>query len=269
MSNSLKEGWDRISQSYQAKMRIPTDDVYWGEFVASERQLKLLGDVRGKKILEICCGGAQNSIALLKWGAEAYGIDLSRNQILYGKRLARSEERQIDLIVSNTEKLPFKNGYFDLIITAISLLYVPNLEAAIAEVNRVLGKRGHFIFSNSHPLAEGKLVKYREKPAVAIKEYFKRRIVRWTDKLPDGSRVEMHSYYRTLQDYFDVLVENGFLVERYIELERLEEKDLHALDVEDLRNSREARHLYKAMKEVPYWIIFKARKTRNLLQANR
>ena len=263
MSNSLKESWDRISQDYQARMRIPTDDVYWGEFVASERQLKLLGEVKGKKILEICCGGAQNSIALLKWGAEVYGIDLSRKQILYGKRLARKEKRQIDLIVGNAEKLPFKNGYFDMVITAISLLYVPNLAAAISEVNRVLRRRGYFVFSNSHPLVEGKLVRYKNKPALAIRRYFKRRIVRWTDKLQDGFRVKMHSYYRTLQDYFDALFENGFLVERYIELERLEEKDLHALDVEDLRNSRNARQLYKTMKEIPYWIVFKTRKTRN------
>jgi len=91
LSFSLKEGWNRISADYQRKTKIPTDDVYWGEFVASERQLKMLGNLKVKKILEICCGGAQNSIALSKQGAEAYGIDLSRSQILYGKQLARNE----------------------------------------------------------------------------------------------------------------------------------------------------------------------------------
>lgn len=264
LSFSLKEGWDKISANYQRKMKIPTDDVYWGEFVVSERQLKILGNVKGKKVLEICCGGAQNSIALSKLGAEAYGIDLSRNQIVYGKRLAKKEKTQVKLIVGNTEKLPFKAKYFDIVNTAISLLYVPDLEAAVAEVNRVLVKNGYFIFSNSHPLAEGKLVKYRNKPAVAIRNYFQRRIIRWTDKLPDGSRIRMHSYYRTLQDYFDVLVENGFAVERYIELERLEKNALPTLDIEEIKNNREARQLYKMMKEVPYWIVFKARKTQNV-----
>jgi len=171
------------------------------------------------------------------------------------------------LTIGNAEKLPFKSGYFDVVTTAVSLLYVPNLEAAVAEVNRVLIKKGNFVFSSCHPLAEGKLLKYRNKPAVAIRNYFQRRIIRWTDKLPDGSKVGMHSYYRTLQDYFDALVENGFIVERYLELERLEENALPALDIEEIKNNREARQLYKMMKEVPYWIILKARKTQNARQA--
>ncbi|MDH5462583.1 MAG: hypothetical protein OEX09_10240, partial [Candidatus Bathyarchaeota archaeon] len=110
------------------------------------------------------------------------------------------------------------------------------------------------------PFSEGKLVKHRGKSAVALRNYFKRRVVRWIDKLPDGSRVKMHSYYRTLQDYFDTLAKNGFVVEQYVELERLEENTLHPLDKEKIRTMREAKQQYKIMKEVPYWIIFKTHK---------
>lgn len=260
MSSSVKEGWNRISDNYQRKMKIPTDDVYWGKFVAAESQLGILGSVKGKKILEIGCGGAQSSIVLSKWGAEAYGLDLSRKQIFYGRQLARNEEAKVNLIVGNMEKLPFKDETFDIVTTAISLFYVPDLKATVVEVNRVLVKNGYFTFSTSHPLVEGKLVRCRGKPAVAVRDYFKRRIVRWIDKLPDGLKVRMHSCYRTLQDYFDVLIENGFVIERYLELERLEEDALHALDIEEIKKNRKARRLYKFMKEVPYWIIFKARK---------
>ena len=262
LSGSLKEGWDKISSDYQRKMRIPLDDVYWGEFVAMESQLGILGNVRGKRILEIGCGGAQNSIVLAKWGAEAYGLDLSRNQILYGKRLAKKEGTGIDLMVGNMEGLPFRDESFDLVTTAISLLFVPDLRAAFAEVNRVLARNGYFTFSEIHPLVEGKLTSFRGKPAVAVRDYFKRRIIRWRDRVPDGSTVKMHSYYRTLQDYFDALVDSGFVIERYLELERLEEKDLPALDREKLREERYARQLYEIMKEVPIWLIFKTRKDR-------
>src|SRR4030042_1742448 len=117
LSYSLKEGWEKISSEYQRKMRIPLDDVYWGEFVAMESQLGILGNVTGKRILEIGCGGAQNSIALAKWGAETCGIDLSRKQILYGKRLARQERARMDLMVGNMEELPFRNESFDIVTT--------------------------------------------------------------------------------------------------------------------------------------------------------
>jgi len=260
LSLSLKDGWDRISENYQQKSGIPTDDVYWGDFVATESQLKILGDVRGKRILEIGCGGAQNSIALSKWGAETFGIDLSRKQIVYAKRLMRNESAEVCLLVGNMEKLPFKGESFDIVTTAVSLHYAPDLDAVVAEAKRVLVKDGYLTFSTMHPFSEGKLTKYRNKSAVALRNYFKRRVVRWIDKLPDGSRVKMHSYYRTLQDYFDTLVENGFVVERYAELERLEENTLHPLDKEKIRMISEARRQYKIMKQVPYWIIFKTRK---------
>jgi ubiquinone/menaquinone biosynthesis C-methylase UbiE len=262
LSSSVKEGWDRISTDYQKRMNIPTNDVYWGDFVPTERQLGVLGNVRGKRILEIGCGGAQNSIALSKWGAETFGIDLSKNQILYGRKLAEEERVKVNLAVGSMETLPFEDESFDIVMTAISLFYVPSLESAVREVNRVLVKDGYFTFSTAHPFTEGKLICYRARPAVAIRNYFKRRIVRWTDKLSDGSRVRMHSYYRTLQDYFDVLISNRFAVESYIELERLEENELHPLDRQKINRHTGARQQYKIMREAPYWVLFKTRKNR-------
>ena len=264
LSRSLKDGWNRISENYQQNSGIPTDDVYWGDFVAVESQLEILGDVKGKRILEIGCGGAQNSISLSKWGAKVVGVDLSRKQIMYGKRLLRNEIAEVSLLVCNMEKLPFNGESFDIVTTAVSLHYAPDLNAVVAEANRVLVEGGYFTFSTAHPFTEGKLVKYRGKSAVAVRNYFKRRIVRWIDKLPDGSRVKMHSYYRTLQDYFDALTNNGFVVERYMELERLEENMLHPLDKDEIMKIREARQRYKIMKEIPYWIIFKACKRAKL-----
>ena len=260
----MKDGWNRISENYQQNSGIPTDDVYWGDFVAVESQLEILGDVKGKRILEIGCGGAQNSIALSKWGAKVVGVDLSRKQIMYGKRLLRNEIAEVSLLVCNMEKLPFNGESFDIVTTAVSLHYAPDLNAVVAEANRVLVEGGYFTFSTAHPFTEGKLVKYRGKSAVAVRNYFKRRIVRWIDKLPDGSRVKMHSYYRTLQDYFDALTNNGFVVERYMELERLEENMLHPLDKDEIMKIREAMQRYKIMKEIPYWIIFKACKRAKL-----
>jgi len=260
LSRSLKDAWDKISEDYQQRSGIPTGDVYWGDFVATESQLKILGDVKGKRVLEIGCGGAQNSIALSKWGARTVGVDLSRKQILYAKRLMHGKTGKVELLVCNMEKLPFRDENFDVVTTAVSLHYVPNLNEVVAEANRVLVKDGCFVFSTDHPFSEGKLVKIRGKNAVALRDYFKRRVVRWFDRLPDGSRVKMHSYYRTLQDYFDALTDNGFAIERYVELERLEENKLHILDKDKIERSREAKQLYRIMNEIPYWIIFKARK---------
>jgi ubiquinone/menaquinone biosynthesis C-methylase UbiE len=156
-SLSTKKGWNRISSHYQRRMRIPTDDVYWGEFVAAESKLKILGDVKGKRILEIGCGGAQNSIALSRWGAEVSALDLSKSQIDCGKMLARGEKAEVDLIVGDMKKIPFRSESFHVVMTAISLQYLPDLMATFADVNRVLLNHGNFVFSGMHPLSLGRL----------------------------------------------------------------------------------------------------------------
>jgi hypothetical protein len=43
-----------------------------------------------------------------------------------------------------------------------------------------------------------------------------------------------------------------------VELERLDENMLHPLDKDKIRKKGEARQQYRIMREVPYWIIFKA-----------
>lgn len=129
----------------------------------------MLGEVRGKRILEIGCGAAQNSLVLSKWGAHAFGIDLSWNQILHGRRLSRKEAVEVNLFVGSIDSLPFKDETFDMIIATRALHYVPDLKAAISEVHRVLVENGCFTIITVHPLiwgSAGKLAKYRGKPSV-------------------------------------------------------------------------------------------------------
>ena len=64
LKHSARNGWNIISGSYQMKTRISLEDVHYGPLSAGESELKLLGNVRGKDILEIGCGGGQNAIVL-------------------------------------------------------------------------------------------------------------------------------------------------------------------------------------------------------------
>ena len=66
-----------MSPSYQADSRIALDDVHYAPFAPGERFYRLMGDVSGKRILELACGGAQNSVALSRWGADVVALDFS------------------------------------------------------------------------------------------------------------------------------------------------------------------------------------------------
>ncbi len=63
---SAKIGWNIISRAYQENIRVSLEDVHYGPISPGERELKLLGDVKGKDVLEIVCGEGQNTIVLAK-----------------------------------------------------------------------------------------------------------------------------------------------------------------------------------------------------------
>ena len=100
---SAKNGWNIISRFYQAKTTISLEDVHYGPISPGESELKLLGNVKGKKILEIGCGGGQNSIVLAKWGAKPVGLDLSEVQIKHAQKLAKKEHVSVAFHVGNME----------------------------------------------------------------------------------------------------------------------------------------------------------------------
>ncbi len=66
---SVERGWNIISSACQRKTGISLKDVHYGPISPGEVDLKLLGNVKGKDVLEIGCGGGQNAIVLKKWGA--------------------------------------------------------------------------------------------------------------------------------------------------------------------------------------------------------
>ena len=145
----MRAAWNRTSAGYQRLHQIPTDAAHYGPWAPDESELRLLGDVRGKRILEIGCGGGQCSIAFARQGAIAVGIDLSDEQLAFASQLAQSAlapgVANDDALVPPTflqgdasDLGRFTDGSFDLVFSAYALHYVPHIEACLAEVSRVL-----------------------------------------------------------------------------------------------------------------------------------
>ena len=59
MPTDIATQWDRQSAAYQDVANLPTNVAHYGPDIPTEAELRLLGDLRGKKVLELGCGGAQ------------------------------------------------------------------------------------------------------------------------------------------------------------------------------------------------------------------
>ena len=75
--------WDQASDEYHQRHGefITRTEPAWGVWQLPESDLRVLGDVAGKDVLELGCGAAHWSILLARRGARVVGLDNSPRQL--------------------------------------------------------------------------------------------------------------------------------------------------------------------------------------------
>lgn len=133
-------------------MNPPADTVYPLEFA-----YHLLGDARGKKILDFGCGNGENTILLANRGARVLSMDISTASVKVAeKRLQVNDlENAASFFVGSAHDIPLASESVDVVF-GMAILHHLDLQPAAKEVFRVLKKGGRAIFSE--PVRNSKLV---------------------------------------------------------------------------------------------------------------
>jgi len=214
MTKEIEKYWNQTSKKYQDNSNISTSSAHYGPFAPNEDKLKLLGNIKGKKILEIGCGGGQCSIALSKKGANCTGLDISEEQLKFARKLSIKENQNIIFIKKDIQTLKgIKSNTYDVVFSAFAIQYVPNLSMIFREVYRVLKKDGVFVFSFDHPFYS--IISPSTLKITQSYNTLKR--FEETTTGVDGTKKKFIAYSRKISDTFNSLVNSGFYVERIIE----------------------------------------------------
>jgi ubiquinone/menaquinone biosynthesis C-methylase UbiE len=106
----------------------------------------LLSRVKGKKVLDYCCGNGGMALWLAENGADAYGIDISSISIQNAQDEANRKglENKVHFFVMDAEAMEFNNDFFD-IICCMGVLHHLDLNKAYPELARVLKPDGVII----------------------------------------------------------------------------------------------------------------------------
>ncbi|KNX39329.1 class I SAM-dependent methyltransferase [Luteipulveratus halotolerans] len=147
--------WDEEAVAYYAEHGdfLGDDDLVWGPEGVHERDLSLLGDVAGLRVLEIGCGGAQGGRYLRSEGAQVVATDLSRGMLDQAAGLNATSAHAVPLAQCDAVDLPFAERSFDLVVTAYGAVpFVADSARLMAEAARVLRPRGRLVFSTTHPV---------------------------------------------------------------------------------------------------------------------
>jgi ubiquinone/menaquinone biosynthesis C-methylase UbiE len=142
----------RFTLAAPAGRDLPSDVVTYGPDVAREDALRLLGNVEGKRVLDLGCGAGHNAIALARAGAKVIAVDESSDQVADARAAAEAAGVKIELHHAPLAELAFiRADTIDAAVSAYGLAAVEDLDRVFRQVDRVLRPEHHVVLSFPHP----------------------------------------------------------------------------------------------------------------------
>ena len=141
----IAQMFDTISENYDRLNRVISFgiDVKWRKKV-----LQIVTQSNPKTILDIATGTGDLAILMAQTKApKIIGLDISAGMLEVGRKKIQYKNlsNTIEMVLADSEEMPFEDSYFDAITVAFGVRNFENLEKGLAEILRVLKPNGVFV----------------------------------------------------------------------------------------------------------------------------
>jgi SAM-dependent methyltransferase len=183
----------------------------WGIWHIPDAELQVFGDVDGLDVVELGCGTAYVSAWLARAGARPVGVDITPAQLETARRCMRETGIEFPLVEADAGETGLPDRSADLVVSEYGASIWVDPYRWIPEAARLLRPGGRLIFMCNSTLSilcvpedEGPEQTALQRPQRGLHR------LEWTDEgvefhIPHGERI-------------DLLRENGFVVDRLVEL---------------------------------------------------
>jgi SAM-dependent methyltransferase len=209
-----QKGWNVVAPQFRGGTALPQ----YGPLCATEEDLRLIDNLKGKSVLELGCGSGHTLHYLWnnKQAGELWGLDLSQEQLRFTREFLAQENIPAKLFLASMDENPgIPESYFDLVIAIYSLGWTPDLPRTLSLVYTYLKPGGKFIFSWEHPVYQ--CLDYDSNSG---KFFFNRSYLNESPEIkPTWKGVEIVLQPRKLSTYINALSDAGLIIERLTESE--------------------------------------------------
>jgi len=216
MKQNIKDAYNKLGHEYyKARKYKKGISHFYNECLEMPTTLRLLGNVKSKKILDVGCGPGIYARILSENGAKVKGIDISKRLI----EIANKEAPESEFTIGNAEELPYKDKEFDIVMSALMLGHIEDWNKIFSEIKRVLKPKGIFVFSITNPIVL-KTVKrnWFFKTFDEITDYFNEGWIhsKWSGEITgQKTSTVVSEHHKTYGTIVRVILSNGFEIIDY------------------------------------------------------
>ena len=153
--STLEDAKKRAAATYNAASDFYDHpaNTFWARY--GRRTIERIRLAPGSRILDVCCGTGASAIPAAEAvgpGGSVVGVDLAENLL----ELARSKAKQrgvenVEFRPGDLTNLPFDESSFDAVVCVFGIFFVPDMQAALLELKRVVRAGGKLAITTWGP----------------------------------------------------------------------------------------------------------------------
>jgi demethylmenaquinone methyltransferase/2-methoxy-6-polyprenyl-1,4-benzoquinol methylase len=119
------------------------------------RTVGAAGDLRGRVVVDACCGTGDLSLEFARAGADVIGIDFTPEMLFLALPKARSRRLRVAFVHGDALRLPLRSGSADVVSVAFGVRNLADPDAGLRELTRVLKPGGRLLILECSPPPAG------------------------------------------------------------------------------------------------------------------
>jgi SAM-dependent methyltransferase len=207
--------WDELSADYQARhgaQLAASGGTAWGVWQIPESQLRMLGEVEDRDVLELGCGAAQWSIALHARGARVTGLDNSAAQLAHARMLMTRAGVEFPLVHASAEATGLASESFDIVFCDHGAMAFADPHRTVPEAARLLRAGGVLAFAMHTPIIELVWPPGQDHPGERLERNY------WEELYTHEEPGEPVDYQLPYGEWIRLFRANGLAIEDLVEL---------------------------------------------------